>query len=257
MYIITLFFNPSLCSSRFTSVFLNNQSIIYITRFRFTYFDFLFAQQTSFSFHCSATNTPCLRLIDPSIAHQSSSTITPEYKLFFLLYYFLLTIMLNQRALAISTTPFIDRSQCRSTPRALTAKPPPVSRTRFFRNQTEDDISVQSLSQTGDQSIDTTDDPVLIPASKPRQDSEPPKSHVQDLPPEILEAIVGHVVGHLCSTIANPSGLQHNVRNWNAIMRHPRRKNVADLALVSDTWRRLIQERVYRHSEAAPSFLYV
>ena len=164
--------------------------------------------------------------------------------------------MLNQRALAIPTTPFIDRIQCRSTPRALTAKPPPASRSKF-KNQTEDDISVQSLSQPDDQSIDTADDPFLIVASKPRQDSEPPKSHVQDLPPEILEAIVGHVVGHLSSTLSDSSGLQHNVRNWNAIMRHPRRKNVADLALVSGTWRRLIQERVYRHSEAAPCALYV
>ena len=160
--------------------------------------------------------------------------------------------MLNERALTIPTTPLIDRCQCRSTPRALTVKPPSASKPRF-RNQTEDDISVQSLSQADDQSIDTVDDPFLIPASKPRRDSETPKSHVQDLPPEILEAIVGHVVGHLGSISSDPSGPQHSVRNWNAIMRHPRRKNVADLALVSEVWRRLIQERVYRHSEAISS----
>ncbi|KAL9135172.1 MAG: hypothetical protein Q9175_003647 [Cornicularia normoerica] len=154
--------------------------------------------------------------------------------------------MPNERPLNVPTTPLIDRGQCRSTPRALTVKPPPASKPRF-RNQTEDDISVQSLSQTGDQSIDTVDDPFLIPALKPSKDSVSPKSHVQDLPPEILEGIFGHVVGHLGSTSSDPSGSQNNVRNWNAIMRHPRRKNVADLALVSETWRRLIQERVYRH----------
>lgn len=154
--------------------------------------------------------------------------------------------MLNERPLNTPTTPLIDRCQCRSTPRALTAKPPPASKPRF-RNQTEDDISVQSLSQAGDQSIDTTDDPFLIPASKPHKDSEPPKSHVTELPPEILEGVFGHVVGHLGSTSSDLSGSRHNVRNWNAIMRHPRRKKVADLALVSETWRRLIQERVYRH----------
>ncbi|CAF9932342.1 hypothetical protein IMSHALPRED_008865 [Imshaugia aleurites] len=154
--------------------------------------------------------------------------------------------MLNERPLNIPTTPLIDRSQCRSTPRALTVKPPPTSKPRF-RNQTEDDISVQSLSQAGDQSIDIADDPFLIPALKPHKDLGTPKSHVQDLPPEILEGIVGHVIGHLGSITSDPSGPQHSVRNWNAIMRHPRRKKVADLALVSDTWRRLVQERVYRH----------
>lgn len=156
--------------------------------------------------------------------------------------------MLNDRQLNIPTTPLIDRAQCRSTPRALTVKLPPASKARF-KNQTEDDISVQSLSQAGDQRIDTADDPFLIPALKPRRDSINPKSHVQDLPPEILEGIVGHVVGHLGAISSDSSGPQHSVRNWNAIMRHPRRKKVADLAMVSDTWRRLIQERVYRHSE--------
>lgn len=160
--------------------------------------------------------------------------------------------MPNERPHNIPTTPLIDRSQCKSTPRALTVKPPPASKPRF-RNQTEDDISVQSLSQAGDQSIDAADDPFLIPALNPCRDSKTPKSHVQDLPPEILEGVIGHVVGHLGSTSSDPLGPQHNARNWNTIMRHPRRKKVADLALVSETWRGLIQERVYRHSETASS----
>ena len=144
------------------------------------------------------------------------------------------------------TTP-IPRSLTKSTPRALTVKPPPF-RSRA-RNQTEDDISVQPLSQPEDQILDTTDDPFLIPPAEPREASPCPKLHLENLPPEILEGIVGHVVGHLGSTTSDPSGLQHTIRNWNAIMRHPRRKKVADMALVSYTWRSLIQERVYRHSE--------
>lgn len=164
--------------------------------------------------------------------------------------------MLNERALSIPTTPLIDRCQCRSTPRALTVKPPPASKA-WFKNQTEDDISVQNLSQADDQSNDTTDDPFRLPAIKPCKDPEALKSRVQDLPSELLEAIVGHLVGHLGSTISDPSGAHHNVRNWNAIMRHPRRKKVADLALVSNTWRRLIQERVYRHSKAASSTVWI
>ena len=163
--------------------------------------------------------------------------------------------MLKERELNIPKTHFIDRCQCRSTPHALTVKPPPASKPRF-KNQTEDDISVQSLSQADDQSIDTADDPFLIPLLKPRTDSQVPKPHIQDLPPELLEAIFGHVVGHLSSILSDHSDPQYNVRNWNAVMRHPRRKNVADLALVSETWRRLIQERVYRHSKAAFSLMW-
>lgn len=152
----------------------------------------------------------------------------------------------NDPSFSTPTTP-IPRSLSKSTPRALTVKPPPV-RSRV-RNQTEDDISVQPLSQPDDQIVDTSDDPFLIPVSEPRNETQCPQSYLEMLPPEILEGIVGHVVGHLGSTMSDPSGSQHSVRNWNAIMRHPRRKKVADLALVSCTWRRLIQERVYRHSK--------
>lgn len=152
----------------------------------------------------------------------------------------------NDPSYSTPTTP-IPRSLSKSTPRALTVKPPPF-RSRA-KNQTEDDISVQSLSQPEDRIIEPSEDPFLIPVSEPRKQWQWPQSHLETLPPEILEGIVGHVVGHLGSTTSDPPGTQHTVRNWNAIMRHPRRKKVADLALVSHTWRRLIQERVYRHSK--------
>ena len=152
----------------------------------------------------------------------------------------------NDPSFSTPTTP-IPRSLTKSTPRALTVKPPPF-RSRA-KNQTEDDISVQPLSQPEDQILDTSDDPFLIPPPASREVPPCPKSHLENLPPEILEGIVGYVVGHLGSTTSDPSGSQHAIRNWNAIMRHPRRKKVADLALVSCTWRRLIQERVYRHSK--------
>lgn len=160
----------------------------------------------------------------------------------------------NDPSFSTPTTP-IPRSLSKSTPRALTVKPPPF-RSRA-KNQTEDDISVQPLSQPDDQIISTIDDPFLIPPSEPRKEWQCPQSHLEMLPPEILEGIVGHVVGHLGSTTSDPSGSQHTVRNWNAIMRHPRRKKVADLALVSYTWRRLIQERVYRHSKMLLTWLFI
>ena len=150
----------------------------------------------------------------------------------------------NDRSITIPTTP-IPRSLTKSTPRALTVKPPPIK--LRSRNQTEDDISVQPLTQGNDTSVET-EDPFLIPVTNPVEHSQCPRSHLENLPPEILEGIVSHIVGHLGSAASDPSGSPHTIRNWNSIMRHPRRKKLADLAIVSYTWRRLIQERIYRHS---------
>jgi hypothetical protein len=150
----------------------------------------------------------------------------------------------NDRSLTVPITP-ISRSLSRSSPRALTVRPPPLR--ERAKNQTEDDISVQPHSQGGDRSVEP-DDP-FIPVAAPSKSSQYPRSKIDDLPLEILEGVFGHVVGHLGSTSSDPSNSLHTVRNWNAVMRHPRRKKVADLALVSSTWRKLIQERVYRHSE--------
>ena len=154
--------------------------------------------------------------------------------------------MFNDRPVKIPPITPISRSLTKSTPRAQTVKPLPHK--PKAKHQTEDDISVQSLSQTADRGIETTEDPFLIPVVEPRKETRCSQSCLEQLPSELLELIIGHVVGHLGSTTSEPSGSQHTVRNWNAIMRHPRRKKVADLALVSHTWRRLIQERVYRHS---------
>ncbi len=154
----------------------------------------------------------------------------------------------NDRSISIPSTP-VPRSLSRSTPRALTVKPPPLK--LRSKNQTEDDISVQPLSQANDTSVET-EDPFFIPVAKLVKPSQCPRSHLENLPPEILEGIVSHIVGHLGSAASDSSGSQHPVRNWNAIMRHPRRKKLADLAIVSCTWRGLIQERIYRHSKISP-----
>ena len=156
--------------------------------------------------------------------------------------------MLHDRPTDVPPTTPIARSLSKSTtPRARTVKPP-ATKSRA-KPQTEDDISVPPLSQAYDQSIETNDDPFLIQVTGNREEAQCPQSRLDHLPLEILEAIIGHVVGHLGSTTSDPSGSQYSIRNWNAIMRHPRRKKVADLALVSHNWRRLIQERVYRHSK--------
>lgn len=153
----------------------------------------------------------------------------------------------NDRSLTLPTTP-VSRSLSKTSPRALTVRPPPLR--ERAKNQTEDDISVQPHSHGNDRSVEP-DDPFLVPNAALPKPSQCPRSRLDDLPLEILEGIIGHVVGHLGSTTSDSSDSLHSVRNWNAVMRHPRRKKVADLALVSATWRKLIQERVYRHSEMA------
>ena len=156
----------------------------------------------------------------------------------------------NDRSISIPSTP-VPRSLSRSTPRALTVKPPPLK--LRSKNQTEDDISVQPLSQANDTSVET-EDPFFVPVAQAAKPSQCPRSHLENLPPEILEGIVSHIVGHLGSAASDSTGVQHPVRNWNAIMRHPRRKKLADLAIVSYTWRGLIQERIYRHSKVATPY---
>lgn len=111
----------------------------------------------------------------------------------------------------------------------------------------EDDISVQPSSSIDDQSIWPADDAanrmVIVPLPQAT------KTKLDDLPTELLELIAGFVVGRLGSASAASTGSENIIRNWNDHMRHPRRKNIGEMALVSRKWRRLIQERLFRHSE--------
>jgi hypothetical protein len=88
-----------------------------------------------------------------------------------------------------------------------------------------------------------------IPADidlKPTSDLEQ-KTHILDFPQEIQQNILDHLVGNLGSTSSKVSG--NGTRNWNHAMRHPRAKEHTNLALVTPSWTRLIQERLYRHSK--------
>ncbi|RDW87401.1 hypothetical protein BP5796_03095 [Coleophoma crateriformis] len=70
-----------------------------------------------------------------------------------------------------------------------------------------------------------------------------------NLPTEIHECILDHLFGVRASASArnNPSGGSKVLRGWNSALRHSRRREVSELALVSNTWRHLIQDRLYRH----------
>ncbi|KAA6410292.1 MAG: hypothetical protein FRX48_05713 [Lasallia pustulata] len=78
-------------------------------------------------------------------------------------------------------------------------------------------------------------------------ESTPLGTQFVDLPVEIHEGIIDHLYGILGSTSSSAGGSVHVLKNWSNAMRHPRRRQLSDLTLVSPTWRRIIQERLYRH----------
>lgn len=84
------------------------------------------------------------------------------------------------------------------------------------------------------------------PASPDPQ--HPPSTNINDLPAEIHECILDHLFGYRVSASSKSSlGMPSVTRSWGTALRHSRRRELSSLALVSSTWRVLIQERLYRH----------
>jgi hypothetical protein len=76
----------------------------------------------------------------------------------------------------------------------------------------------------------------------------PTAMNLDDLPAEIHEAILDHLFGYRVSAASKSSmDMRCVTRSWGTDLRHSRRKELSELALVSPTWRYLIQERLYRH----------
>lgn len=124
-------------------------------------------------------------------------------------------------------------------------KQPPQSKSRV-KHRPEDDIEVRTSTQIESQ---ISEDLVPRLAANTLQQIENQRTSLDDLPPEIQEGIIEYTHGILGSAASDGSCSGHGVRNWSMAMRHPRRKQLSDLALVSKTWRRLVQQRLYRHSE--------
>ena len=68
---------------------------------------------------------------------------------------------------------------------------------------------------------------------------------LQDLPLEVQGKVLDFIFGDMHSVYAGSTSLRG--KSVSSLMRHPRRKAVSDFALVSPTWRDLVQERIYRH----------
>lgn len=72
----------------------------------------------------------------------------------------------------------------------------------------------------------------------------PSSANLNNLPAEIHEGILDHLFGYRVSATSKTSV---GMVSWNTALRHPRRRELWQLALVSKVWRDLIQERLYRH----------
>ena len=74
-----------------------------------------------------------------------------------------------------------------------------------------------------------------------------PRTYIDDLPEEVQQLILSLIVGNLRSTSSSAETEGHGTKDWSRAMRHTRAKDATNLALVTRTWRTLIQERLYRH----------
>lgn len=75
-----------------------------------------------------------------------------------------------------------------------------------------------------------------------------PATDFYQLPIEVHEAILDHLFGYRVSTTSR-SGMRVSsmTKSWGTALRHSRRRELTELALVSEIWRELIQQRLYRH----------
>jgi hypothetical protein len=97
---------------------------------------------------------------------------------------------------------------------------------------------------------DDDDHDIQAPPNYSHSEPIPPYASLKfdDLPAEIHEAILDHLFGYRVSTSSKSSiGMQNVTKSWGTALRHSRRKELSELALVSSLWRQLIQERLYRH----------
>ncbi|CAN8100840.1 unnamed protein product [Discula destructiva] len=84
--------------------------------------------------------------------------------------------------------------------------------------------------------------------SSPDLPQATPTTNINDLPAEIHECILDHLFGYRVSASSKSSlGMPSVTRSWGTSLRHSRRRELSSLALVSSTWKVLIQERLYRH----------
>ena len=152
--------------------------------------------------------------------------------------------------------PLIAAANACSQPITKASKDPPLKLLLLARprpkHRPEDDISVHSSSQAESQNAE---DPLPRQVANTFKHAGHPQITLNHLPLEIQDGIIGFIHGTLSSAVSDGVRIGSGITNWNRVMRHPRRKQLSDLALVSRTWRGLVQQRLYRHSESAGKWI--
>lgn len=100
--------------------------------------------------------------------------------------------------------------------------------------------------------IPASEDQPHLPADAPASTiSAPAQSAIQfvNLPVEIHEIILDHIFGKRASAGNHTAHGESSAQNWSKALHHPRRKALSNLALTCRLWTRLVQSRIYRHSE--------
>ncbi|KAK2767739.1 hypothetical protein FQN54_003897 [Arachnomyces sp. PD_36] len=133
------------------------------------------------------------------------------------------------------------------TSRNSTLGLPPGGDELDYAEATPGEDSDISSKETGDVVGMEDEEGLESEAQKSQQQQSRAELRFEDLPYEIHEAILDHLFGVRASTLSTAAPANSGARCWNKALRHPRRKALSNLALVSDVWRPLVQERIYRH----------
>jgi hypothetical protein len=101
---------------------------------------------------------------------------------------------------------------------------------------------LRCISCPADRFVESDDPEPAVPPTIQSPGTSDVGTSLSDLPAEIHECILDHLFGFRVSTTSKSS-----ITRWGTALRHPRRKELSGLSLVSRAWRVLVQERLYRH----------
>ncbi|KAF9895208.1 hypothetical protein FE257_000110 [Aspergillus nanangensis] len=140
--------------------------------------------------------------------------------------------------------------------------PRPVSVNSLARSSVSTPIPYTKSNRSTSAEFAVHDDPVSAPVVaglppfqapvEPMVVSYPspstrPELRFENLPIEIHEAILDYLFGERASAFTTTGPGKSSARNYNKSLRHPRRKALSNLSLISPVWRSLVQDRIYRH----------
>ncbi|KAJ5096434.1 hypothetical protein NUU61_005790 [Penicillium alfredii] len=108
------------------------------------------------------------------------------------------------------------------------------------------DNSLSSVS-TVTQNLSSISPASPVSASTNLQPPRRATSPFANLPIEIHEVILDHLFGERVSAFITTTTGKSSSQSWNKALRHPRRKALSNLALISRVWTPLVQSRIYRH----------